>query len=101
MLLNDEFELLMRRLRYVIIRPTPVYDDNIGLPLAYMSILKQVVLFLDQKSRVSMYRLADFFDLELTDYISCTADLKLVIEYLPSAQYTKVFNKFQKNIFAA
>ena len=66
-----------------------------------MSILKQVVLFTDQKSRVSMYRLADFFDLELTDYISCTADLKLVIEYLPSAQYTKMFNKFQKNLFAA
>lgn len=46
-----------------------------------------------------MYRLADFFDLDLTDYISCTADLKLVIEHLPSAQYTKMFDKFQKNVF--
>ena len=41
-----------------------------------------------------MYRLADMFDIELTDYISCTADLKLVIQYLPSAYYTKIFNKF-------
>ena len=46
-----------------------------------------------------MYRLADFFELDLTDYISCTADLKLVIEHLPSAQYTKMFDKFQENVF--
>ena len=78
----------------MITRPTPVYGDNYDKPLTNMSILKQVVLFTDQKSRVSMYRLADFFDLDLTDYISCTADLKLVIQYLPSAQYTKVFDKF-------
>ena len=79
MLSQDEFELLMRRLRYMITRPTPVYGDNYDKSLTNMSILKQVVLFTDQKSRVSMYRLADFFDLDLTDYISCTADLKLVI----------------------
>jgi len=50
-----------------------------------MSILKQVVLFSDQQSRINMYRLADFFDLDITDYISCTADLSLVISNLPSA----------------
>ena len=51
-----------------------------------MSILKQCVLFNDQKSRVSMYRLADFFEeLNITDFISCTKDLSLVINNLPSA----------------
>ena len=94
MLQQDEFDLLMRRLRYIITRPTPVYADDLEKPLTHMSILKQVVLFTDQKSRVSMYRLADFFELDLTDYISCTADLKLVIERLPSAQYSKMFDKF-------
>ena len=46
-----------------------------------------------------MYRMADLFDLDLTDYISCTADLSLVIKYLPSAQYFKMFDKFQENVY--
>lgn len=77
---QDELELLMRRLRYVITRPTPVFAGEGEKPVTSMSILKQVVLFADQKSRVSMYRLADFFELDITDYISCTADMKLMIE---------------------
>ena len=64
-----------------------------------MSILKQIVLNNDQKSRVSMYRLADFFDMDITDYISCTEDLIKVIENLPSAQYFRMFDKFQRNYF--
>ena len=50
-----------------------------------MSILKQCVLFDSQRSKVSMYKLADFFDLEITDYISSTPDLALVMQYLPSS----------------
>ena len=46
-----------------------------------------------------MYKLADFFDLEITDYISCTADLALVMQYLPSAQYLKMVDKFQSNAY--
>lgn len=50
-----------------------------------MSILKQCVLFDSQSSKVSMYKLADFFDFEITDYISSTQDLALVMQCLPSS----------------
>ena len=99
MLQQDEFDLFMRRLRLVITRPTPIYGKKNEPQITTLSILKQCVLFTDQKSRVSMYRMADLFDLDLTDYISCTADLRLVIKYLPSAQYFKMFDKFQENVY--
>ena len=53
--------------------------------ITHMSILKQCVLFDSQSSKVSMYKLADFFDFEITDYISSTQDLALVMQYLPSS----------------
>lgn len=66
----------MRRLAFVINKPTPVYGSkDTEQTFTYMSILKQCVLLNDQRSRVSMYRLADSFDFNLTHYISCTADL--------------------------
>ena len=46
-----------------------------------------------------MYQLANYFDLSITDYISCTTDLSHVIQNLPSAQYFKVFDKFKHNHF--
>ena len=65
------------------------------MEIAKMTILKQCVLFNDQKSRVSMYRLAEYIpELIITDYISCTADLGLVIFNLPSSQYLKMFDMF-------
>ena len=79
-------DLQMRRLRYVISRPTSVWSGNESSktdpdapPMAHLSILKQCVLLNDQKSRVSMYKMADFFDFDITDYISCTSDLNHVI----------------------
>ena len=99
----DELELFKRRLSYVLTRPTPVQSQDTherdDEEVCCMSILKQVVLFNDQPSRVAMYRLADLVNLDITDYISCTADLSQVMEQLPSAQYFKMFDKFQQNIF--
>ena len=43
----NEFEVYMRRLRFVITRPTPVYDKGFKHVICSMSILKQVVLFND------------------------------------------------------
>ena len=92
MLPADEFDLFMRRLRYVITRPTQVFATKKGEEagkmedlVTRMSILKQCVLFDSQRSKVSMYKLADFFDLEITDYISSTPDLALVMQYLPTS----------------
>ena len=70
------------------------------MEIAKMTILKQCVLFNDQKSRVSMYRLAEYIpELIITDYISCTADLSLVIFNLPSSQYLKMFDMFSTNVW--
>jgi hypothetical protein len=85
----------------VITRPTPVFRGGQSDTLvAHLSILKQCVLLSDQKSRVSMYRLADqCVEIDITDYISCTADLNQVIQNLTSAQYFKMFDKFQQNVY--
>lgn len=79
MVSTDEYDLLLRRMQYVIMRPSPVYTKDYTKEITKMSILKQCIIFNDQRSRVSMYKLADFLDLDITDYISCTADLKQVI----------------------
>ena len=91
----------MRRVRYVITRPTPVFGKGkTDTLVTYLSILKQCVLLTCQKSRVNIYRLADkLTDLNITDYVSCSADLNQVINYLTSAQYLKMFDKFQENVY--
>lgn len=80
MISSDEFDLLLRRMKYVITRPSPVFAKDFTKEITKMSILKQCIIFNDQRSRVSMYKLADFLDLDICDYISCTADLKQVIQ---------------------
>ena len=97
---NDEFKTFMRRMRYVITHPTIVHKNEEIPENAKLTILKQCILFKDQKSRISLYRLAEFIpDLNLTNYISCTSDLNAMVESLPSAQYYKVLDKFHTNVY--
>lgn len=81
-------------------RPTPVcVHEQDDVKIADLSIVKQALLFREAKAQVSLYKVADLVELDLTDYISCIGDLELLIDQLPAQQYYRILNKLQRNVY--
>ena len=72
-------------------------DDSFKQPRE-MSIMKQSLLFGERKATVSIYKIAELFDIYLNSVIDCIEDLVIVIERLPAQQYSLLLNKFEKNM---
>lgn len=90
----------MKQLLFVLTRPTLLFSSGkLDQEVTQMSVLKQCLLYPSYKARMRLYRMADFIDAIITDYISSAKDLRHVIQLLPPAQYQKMLDKFIENAF--
>ena len=62
-----------------------------------MSLLRQGLLFSDQKAMESTYAMARVTKPYLNDYIKKIDDLELLLDLIPKALYRPIFNTLTQN----
>ena len=84
-------------MNYIMDRPTPIRVKE-SENLTDLSILKHCLLYSDRKAMLGVYKLGEFLQRNLSDYITCINDLQLIVERLPAQQYITVLNSVSENV---
>ena len=99
---KNDYDLFKELLGYVLDHPTPLQierEDSVDFIVPQdLSIMKQSLLFKERKATVSIYKIAELLKIYLGDVIDCIEDLAIIIERLPSQQYSLLLSKFEKNM---